>query len=72
MCGNRFIPCISMEKHGTIYLYPLAIVYSLLLKIAIEIMDLPMEKKHSYVNVYQRVNDLYLGDTCCYRCHWHG
>ena len=29
-------------------------------------------KKHSYVNVYQRVNDLYLGDTCCYRCHWHG
>ena len=44
MCGNRFIPCISMEKHGTIYLYPLAIVYSLLLKIAIEIMDLPMEK----------------------------
>ena len=41
-------------------------------KIAIEIMDLPMKKKHSYVVVYQRVNDLYLGDTRCYRFHWHG
>ena len=41
-----------------ILIYPLVICYSLLLKMAIEIVDLPIDSMvvfHCYVNVYQRV-----------------
>jgi hypothetical protein len=40
--------------------YPLVICYSLLLKMAIEIVDLPINSMvmfHSYVNVYQMVKE---------------
>ena len=43
--------------------YPLVICYSLLLKMAIEIVDLPIDSMvifHSYVNVYQRVTMILL------------
>ena len=50
---------ISWDLMGFNGVYPLVMTNSLLLKMAIEIVDFPMKNGgsfHSYVNVYQRVN----------------
>ena len=52
--------------NGINYGYPLINVYSLRLKIAIEIVRFPIKRGgsfHSYVNVYQRVSYLYQLDV---------